>query len=83
MVDRIINIILIIVMLGYLVEALGTSRASAQGSPEIAPYKFAQLPLNGPSLFKTVHEGCELYIVASNMYVQDPKVSITTGRGCK
>jgi hypothetical protein len=52
---------------------------------EVKPYVFAELPHG--RIYKTVHEGCEVYIVESDsIHANDwdtHQYSITTGRGCK
>lgn len=51
----------------------------AQSVQEVPPYKFADLPHG--RIYKAVHEGCELYIVESNLSLQVPEqYAITTGR---
>jgi hypothetical protein len=52
---------------------------------EVKPYVFAELPHG--RIYKTVHEGCELYVAESDVaHVNDwdaHSYTITTGRGCK
>lgn len=57
--------------------------SSAQENQEVAPYAFAHLPHG--IVYKTVHQGCELFIVESVSYPYGQQVTyaITTGRGCK
>lgn len=57
---------------------------------DIAPYQFGSM--KSPSgievrLFKTVHQGCELFVaIGDGVYVaggNSASVAMTTGRGCK
>jgi hypothetical protein len=52
---------------------------------EVKPYVFAELPHG--RIYKTVHEGCELYIVESDWEAAQTwgnhTYSITAGKGCK
>jgi hypothetical protein len=61
--------------------------AQAQDTQEIKPYVFAELPHG--RIYKTVHEGCELFITENdfqefnNQYGAVHFYTIATGRGCK
>jgi hypothetical protein len=63
--------------------------AQAQDTQEIKPYVFAQLPHG--RIYKTVHEGCELFITETeshwDMAYRDTQTTysyaVATGRGCK
>jgi hypothetical protein len=62
------------------------AHAHAMEYQEVKPYAFAELPHG--TIYKTVHEGCELYIVETNNDRADSMgkgftYSITAGRGCK
>jgi len=65
------------------------SLVHAQETQEVKPYVFAELPHG--RIYKTVHEGCELFIVETRsdweMAYRDTNstynYAITTGRGCK
>jgi hypothetical protein len=52
---------------------------------EVKPYTFAELPHG--RIYKTVHEGCELYVVENDFYTYGARdqhqYAITSGRGCK
>jgi hypothetical protein len=52
---------------------------------EVKPYVFADLPHG--RIYKTVHEGCELYIVEADVVYgtggSSHAYDITAGRGCK
>jgi len=54
---------------------------------EITPYAFAELP-HGGTIYKAVHEGCELFIVEGYERIAGSgdygrSYAIATGRGCK
>jgi hypothetical protein len=57
--------------------------ARATEFEEVAPYAFAKLPHG--TVYKTVHQGCEIFIVESVSWPYGEQViySIATGRGCK
>jgi hypothetical protein len=54
---------------------------------EVKPYVFAELPHG--RIYKTVHEGCELYIVENDMQTDYRNIAeqhiyaIAAGRGCR
>ena len=56
----------------------------AQNNREVAPYKFADLPYG--RIYKSVHEGCELFIVESDFFTdyhnltEQHAYSVTLGR---
>jgi cbb3-type cytochrome oxidase cytochrome c subunit len=64
--------------------------AAAQETEEVKPYVFAELPHG--RIYKAVHEGCEIFIVESDIAIPGGQsaqrygttaYSIATGRGCK
>jgi hypothetical protein len=61
------------------------SGASVMEFQEVKPYVFAELPHG--RIYKTVHEGCELYVVENDFYTYGARdqhqYAITSGRGCK
>jgi hypothetical protein len=63
------------------------AEASTVEVQEVKPYVFADLPHG--RIYKTVHEGCELYIVENDYeagpgtYNYQHAYAITAGRGCK
>jgi len=72
---------------------LGMREAKAQTveQQEVKPYVFAELPHG--RIYKTVHEGCELFIVETESHgtmsggsfatFEGHTYAIATGRGCK
>jgi hypothetical protein len=65
-------------------------RVNASEFNEVKPYVFAELPHG--RIYKTVHEGCELYVVESDVTIPSGQYgmpfgtevySITAGKGCK
>jgi hypothetical protein len=66
----------------------GMGPAHAMEVQEVKPYVFAELPHG--RIYKTVHEGCELYIVESDIPTVSNQpglsfhhYSLSTGRGCQ
>ena len=64
------------------------NRTHADDQQEVKPYVFAELPHG--RIYKTVHEGCELFIVESDIPTlanqpgeQFHHYGIATGRGCR
>jgi hypothetical protein len=76
-----------ILLLAILFSIPTWPRPHAMEMQEVKPYVFANLPHG--RIYKTVHEGCELYIVENDMQtdyrnIADQHIySIATGRGCK
>lgn len=81
---RVLNVVLLVQLV--LVCVFGYKGVKAQEIKEVRPYAFAELP-NGTIVYKTVHEGCELYIAQNYVgqlnHADSVSVAITTGRGCK
>jgi hypothetical protein len=71
----------------FFVASRAADKASAMENQEVKPYVFAELPHG--RIYKTVHEGCELYIVETETKVHPQNFypshfySIAIGRGCK
>ena len=68
--------------------ALNKHRVHAMEVQEVKPYVFAELPHG--RIYKTVHEGCELYIVESDIptVANQPGLAfhhyvLAAGRGCQ
>ena len=49
---------------------------------EVAPYVFAK-PLDNVTIYKMVHEGCEIYMSYTHVATYSDNSSIALGRGCK
>jgi hypothetical protein len=79
--------IVVVVMILRVLTIIERMQVYAATPPqEVAPYLAKETP-SGTRIYKTVHQGCELYI-AENIHTQfnyadTVAVSITTGRGCK
>jgi hypothetical protein len=71
----------------FMVWRLNSETVRAMENQEVKPYVFAELPHG--RIYKTVHEGCELYIVENDMTgtagqnAYEHFYSISSGRGCK
>jgi hypothetical protein len=66
------------------------AKAQTLEQQEVKPYVFATLPHG--RVYKTVHEGCELFITESDVNIPGGQYgfangtefyAVTTGRGCK
>lgn len=59
--------------------------AANDEQPDVKPYKFAQIDGSNRKveLYKTVHQGCELFVAINTDGGYEYPVAITTGRGCK
>jgi len=79
---QILALILLIAVVLFVANKL-----PAQDQQNIKPYQFATFPVEmqftDGQVYKTVHQGCELFIAVVGKDSQSPSVSITTGRGCK
>jgi hypothetical protein len=83
-----INLLLVLLIIASLIGAFKTNASvEAQPQQEVKPYQVGEfevpMQMTAGKIYKTVHEGCELYIATASAYGKDPSVSITTGRGCK
>lgn len=75
-----------LILAGVLLLVCWPTKAGSR-EDEIAPYAFAELP-HGGTIYKAVHEGCELFIVEGYQRVGGAgdygrSYAIATGRGCK